>query len=325
MVPTAAQLELIAGFDTSDSNVNSVCVSLQRFGKHFGLDLPHRLAHYLAQTSHESGGYKYDQEIASGAAYEGRVDLGNTQPGDGRRFKGRTGMQITGRANYREFTAWVRKYLDATCPDFEANPEAVNLDPWEGLGPVWYWATRKLNRYADENNIEMITRRINGGLNGFTDRLQRYTRVGLVLLDYAPDELREFQRDAQASGLYAGKIDGEDGPKTRAALHMTLVALSPSSVTVDAKPAPIVTLEERTVEVPVEKEVAVVPKGADKPGISRWFGGFSLIGLGTFFVDLPIGLKYGAAGVVILLVIALLWRGEQIAMRAKAVIKSFED
>jgi hypothetical protein len=68
-----------------------------------------RQAHFLAQLAHESDGFRTTVEYASGAAYEGRQDLGNTEPGDGRRFKGRGLIQCTGRANYRAFTAsWAR-------------------------------------------------------------------------------------------------------------------------------------------------------------------------------------------------------------------------
>lgn len=322
MVPTAAQLEDIAGFNTNDSNVNSIVVSLQRFGDAFGITRPHRLAHYLCQTAHESAGYKYDEEIASGAAYEGRKDLGNVKPGDGRRFKGRTGMQITGRANYREFTVWVRKNVDPDCPDFEADPEAVNSDPWEGLVPIWYWVTRKLNALADENNIEQITKKINGGLNGYADRLKRYTRAGLVLLDYGPTDVRHAQVDLKAAGYYAGTIDGDDGPKTRAALHLKLASLSSVAVIGDVKPGPVVTVEEKTVEIPVDKPVAVVPPGADK---RSWLwgplSGISLSSLVPLFVDLTFWQKAAAFGIVLVLVAVILYFGDRIIRRTKALIK----
>ena len=67
----------------------------------YGIDTPARQAGFLAQIAHESGSLVYVEEIASGAAYEGRADLGNTEPGDGERYKGRGILQITGRANYR--------------------------------------------------------------------------------------------------------------------------------------------------------------------------------------------------------------------------------
>lgn len=326
MVPTVEQLQVIAGSTRGNAaNAKSVVVALDRYGKIAGLDLPHRLAHFLSQLSHESGGFKYDQEIASGAAYEGRKDLGNTQPGDGKRFKGRGPIQITGRSNYKEFTEWCRKQIGGNVPDFEADPDMINVDPWEGLVPIWYWTTRRLNRLADENNIEQITKKINGGRNGLADRIERYTRAALVLAGYGPDEIEAFQRTAAANGLYTGKIDGDDGPLTRGALHMTLAAMSPDSFTSQVKVAPIVEEKEVPVEVPVEVKTVEVPKGADKPGLSRWFGGFSLVGLGSFFTDLPIELKYAGVALVILLVIAMLWRSEQIAIRAKRAVKSIED
>src|SRR5512134_1807593 len=67
------------------------------------INTPLRIAHFLAQLGHESGDLRYSEELASGIAYEGRLDLGNTQPGDGMRFKGRGLIQLTGRANYTRY------------------------------------------------------------------------------------------------------------------------------------------------------------------------------------------------------------------------------
>ncbi len=77
--------------------------------------------------------------------------------------------------------------IDAKAPDFVAHPELMNTDPWEGLGPIWYWAKgnptgQSLNRYADQGDVENITRKINGGLNGFADRPDYLVRVSLVML-----------------------------------------------------------------------------------------------------------------------------------------------
>lgn len=135
----------------------------------YAINTPLRACHFLSQTAHESDEFKTTVEYASGFAYEGRRDLGNTQPGDGKRFRGHGLIQNTGRANHREFTRWMRQ-RNPKCPDFEAEPEKVAEFPWALLSALWYWSTRGLNGYADRDDVETITRRINGGLNGFADR-----------------------------------------------------------------------------------------------------------------------------------------------------------
>lgn len=129
-----------------------------------------RLAHFLAQLCHESGSFRYMEELASGAAYEGRANLGNTQPGDGRRFKGRGPIQITGRANYRYFGRKIGI-------DIERHPEIAAV-PSIGLHlALEYWKDRNLNAFADKDDIETITRKINGGLNGFQDRKNHLVKI----------------------------------------------------------------------------------------------------------------------------------------------------
>ena len=128
---------------------------------------------FLAQLAHESGGLNYWTEIASGAAYEGRVDLGNPRPGDGRRYKGRGPIQLTGRANYRRAGAVLGLNL-------EDNPEQVATHGIGCLVAAWFWADKKLNALADEGTEDAyrrITRRINGGTNGWQDRLVYYKRA----------------------------------------------------------------------------------------------------------------------------------------------------
>jgi putative chitinase len=265
---TAALLKRIAKGTADTGNVQSIVIAMNQYGQRFGLDLPHRAAHLIAQEAHESGGFHYDREIASGAAYEGRKDLGNTQKGDGKKFKGRTGIQITGRANYRKFTGWVRKFIPAA-PDFEASPELVNTDPYEGLVPIWYWDAgnptgKTLNVYADQNNIEMITRKINGGLNGFDDRLDYYDRTALVMLGYPLGGYKAFQDMAKRKGWYVGaKVDGEPGPKTRAALALALVHMTDPDIQPVTQSAPVVETKkvETKVEVPVETPVPVAVGG----------------------------------------------------------------
>lgn len=122
-----------------------------------------RLAHFLAQLAHESDGFHTTEEYASGAAYEGRKDLGNVKPGDGRRFKGRGPIQVTGRSNY----ARMSKALGV---DFVANPELLRRFPYAALSSAVFWDDHRLNDYADRDNILTITKRINGGTNGLHDR-----------------------------------------------------------------------------------------------------------------------------------------------------------
>lgn len=122
-----------------------------------------RLAHFMAQLVHESGGFRYMEEIASGQAYEGRADLGNTMPGDGKRFKGRGPLQLTGRANYRSFGR-------AIGIDLESHPEIAAI-PSIGLHiALEYWKTKSLNALADADDVLAITKRVNGGTNGLADR-----------------------------------------------------------------------------------------------------------------------------------------------------------
>lgn len=123
-----------------------------------------RQAHFLAQIGHESGELRYREEIASGSAYEGRTDLGNTQAGDGQKFKGRGLIQLTGRANYDAYgKACGRDLLES--PREVANDETLCADV-----AGWFWGRRKLNALADKDDVVAITRRINGGLNGLEDR-----------------------------------------------------------------------------------------------------------------------------------------------------------
>lgn len=133
-----------------------------------------RLAHFMAQLIHESGSFRYMEELASGQAYEGRKDLGNTEPGDGKRYKGRGPIQITGRANYRAFGRKIGI-------DIERHPE-IAATPSIGLHlALEYWKDRKLNERADADDVLGITKRINGGTNGLADRKKHLAHVKELL------------------------------------------------------------------------------------------------------------------------------------------------
>ena len=157
---TANAQKYLAGFNQAITN--------------YDLSTPLRLAHFLAQTGHESGSMIYNKEIASGAAYEGRHDLGNTQPGDGMRFKGRGLIQITGRNNYK-------LYGDAVGVDFISNPILLEQPPYAVDSAGWFWKTHNLNPLADADDILHITKKINGGINGLDDRKHRLQIAKTVL------------------------------------------------------------------------------------------------------------------------------------------------
>lgn len=140
----------------------------------FKINTKLREAAFLAQIGHESGQLLYVKELASGGAYEGRADLGNTQPGDGIRFKGRGLIQITGRANY--VTAMME--LDIDCVE---HPELLEQPINAARTAAWFWFTHGLNELADTSDFIKITRKINGGINGLEDRQKLYAKALEVL------------------------------------------------------------------------------------------------------------------------------------------------
>ena len=137
-----------------------------------------RVAAFIAQIGHESGQLKYVKEIwgptTAQARYEGRADLGNTQPGDGSKFRGRGLIQITGRANYKACG-------EALGLDLIRQPELLEKPQHACMSAAWFWASRGLNTMADAGQFDKITQRINGGQNGAADRQALYARALKVL------------------------------------------------------------------------------------------------------------------------------------------------
>lgn len=140
----------------------------------FAIDTPARQAAFLSQIAHESGRLRYVCELwgpsPAQLRYEGREDLGNVLKGDGYRYRGRGLIQTTGRNNYRATREGLSLYLPIV-PNFEAVPEALEMPQWAAYSAGWYWADRGLNTLADAGDYMRITRRINGGLTGYQDRL----------------------------------------------------------------------------------------------------------------------------------------------------------
>ena len=138
--------------------------------KRFDITTPARIRHFLSQTAHESGGGRYMKELASGEAYEYRKDLGNTQPGDGPKYKGAGYIQLTGRANYQDFCNFIRDPRVMEGVDYVADNY-----PFTSAG--FWWSNNRMNELVDGGaSVEMVTKRVNGGYNGLDDRKKYYQR-----------------------------------------------------------------------------------------------------------------------------------------------------
>lgn len=159
---TIEQLCQIAPYAALDRVTNLFPHLLLTMAMH-KINTPLRQAHFLSQLIHESGSFNYLEEIDPGDYLEGRTDLGNTEPGDGRRFKGRGLIQITGRNNYAACG-------EALGVDLIAYPERLLEYDLACLSAGWFWSKHEINRLADRDDVEWVTRTINGGLNGFDDR-----------------------------------------------------------------------------------------------------------------------------------------------------------
>lgn len=198
----------------------------------YGIDTRLRIAHFLAQTCHESAGFRTTEEFASGARYEGRADLGNTQPGDGPRYKGRGLLQLTGRANYRTYGA-------ALGLDLEGDPERAGEPVLSLAIACEYWTRRNINAACDADDILAVTRLVNGGTNGLDERRAFTGKAkaaiarleGVMLTGSAPpagglavlrrgskgDDVARLQTLLRALN-FGVAIDGDFGPGTEVAV-----------------------------------------------------------------------------------------------------------
>lgn len=156
---------------------------LQRAMDEFDIDTPLRVAAFLAQVAHESAEFRFMEEIWGPTSAQRRYEpvtslsrsLGNTEPGDGKRFKGRGPIQITGRSNYSRYGGLLS--IDLIADPVQAATPQVGFRI-AGL----YWKRNGLNELADRQFFKTITRRINGGFNGLEDRTRYYVRAKRVLL-----------------------------------------------------------------------------------------------------------------------------------------------
>jgi len=170
-------------------------------------------AMFLAQMRHESGNFKYDEEIASGKDYEGRKDLGNVNPGDGVRYKGRGYIQLTGRANYRTYGKKIGV-------DLENNPELAKRPDIAAAIALAYWNSRVNKNAARSGDVKTVTYNINGGYNGLSARqkyFDDYVKKGIPSAQTAPstpgrgitttvrDEIDVVRNKSPLAGLTPGQ------------------------------------------------------------------------------------------------------------------------
>lgn len=163
---------------------------LNKYMPVYGITTAAQVAMFLAQVAHESGQFRYTQEIASGKAYEGRKDLGNIYPGDGVKFKGHGLIQITGRDNHK-------RCGQALGLDLVNHPDLLTSPQYAVQSACWFWQANNLGVIADNpekkytviknkkkytlSAFEYLTTRINGWLNGLEDRVKYWERVKAVL------------------------------------------------------------------------------------------------------------------------------------------------
>lgn len=225
---------VFSGANAQRQNAIIVAVGevLARTLQAYEIDNRLRIAHFLAQTCHESAGFRTTEEFASGHAYEGRADLGNTQPGDGVRYKGRGLLQLTGRANYRDLGRILSIKLEQH-PELAAEPVLSLTIACE------FWKKKNINAACDSDDVVAVTKLVNGGTIGLHERRILTSKAktaiarleGFVLTGKVPpakdrpvlrrgsmgDAVGELQRLLRGQGFMVA-VDNDFGPGTEVAV-----------------------------------------------------------------------------------------------------------
>lgn len=166
---TMAQATAVFTREPSSAQLADLNACLERFS----INTAQRIRHFLAQVGHESGGLRWMLELATGDAYEGRQDLGNTQAGDGRRFKGAGAIQLTGRYNYQRFADFIKDQRV-----MEGCGYVSTVYPFTSAG--FWWHLNGINALVDQGaTCRQISARVNGRdpANGLADRESYFLRA----------------------------------------------------------------------------------------------------------------------------------------------------
>lgn len=205
---TMAQAAAVFNRQPSASQLADLNACLRRFN----ITTPARIRHFLAQCGHESGGLRWMLELASGEAYEGRKDLGNTQRGDGPRFKGAGAIQLTGRFNYQRFADAIG---DPSVMD--GAPYVATKYPFTSAG--YWWQQNGMNALVDAGaTVRKISARVNGRdpANGLADREAYYARA----VGQFPDQQQRPPVQQQNAPVTPGKVSPTSPFTARLTAHI---------------------------------------------------------------------------------------------------------
>lgn len=168
----------------SHLDLDKVAQYINQYFPQFGIQSNREVRYWLAQCFEETDGLKTFREYASGSAYEGRQDLGNTHPGDGQRFRGRGMIMTTGRNNYTRFSAWLA--LNGEPYDVLGKPEILETPKFAVLAACFYyqdhvWSGQHIKSIIAGGSFENLTKAVNGGLNGYQTRLEYLGKLNKLI------------------------------------------------------------------------------------------------------------------------------------------------
>lgn len=176
--------EIIQKICPTATNLDLIVPQLNQYCQQYKIDTPNRVAMFLSQCIHESGGFRFLKEIWGNTKwqlkYENNIGLGNINPGDGKKFMGRGCIQCTGRSNYQSFANWIKDPLIMEQPELLSTKYPV-------LSAIWFWTINNLNAYADADDIIGCTKRVNGSqMLGLAERMEYYKKGKQLLSQPIP-------------------------------------------------------------------------------------------------------------------------------------------